>query len=239
MRIRCLIPMLAILPWQAPLAGALDLRAAVASDEIFRGIPQNNSLTVSLAAAWRCDNRVYIGGRLLNNRSQGQGQADTYAGYSQPVNLFGLLQATADAGVSASVFGGDRAAARLADPDYLEAYGSFTVGPLRLGLALSPDYFGTGGAAYRLSSQLKSPLPLPGLSATAVLGWNGGQGVERLVASRNDDGRGEAYGDYSLSLVQDLPRAISIYAQAAGTSTKIDGSRAPVFLLGLRWRYGV
>lgn len=227
----------ALLPLGIASAGALDLRATIATDELFRGIPQNNSLTVSLRGDYRFDNRVYLGVRALNNRSLGGVQGDFYVGYSHALNLLGLIQATADAGVTASVYGdGD---SRLDNPDYVEAYASLGVGPLRVSGAYAPDYFGTGAAGYRMAGQLKLPLSFPGLSATGGVGLNGGEGVRRLVASRKPDGRGAQYADYSLVINQELPLAFSAFGQVAGATVNIDGSRAPTFLLGLRWRYGV
>lgn len=218
-------------------AGQLDLRATVATDELFRGIPQNNSLSVALRGDYRFDSRVYLGGRVLNNRSQGDVEADAYLGYSWPLVLLDLIPATADVGMSASAFAG-RNPGGLDDPDYLEGYASLGVGPLRFGGNYAPDYWGTGAAAYRLTSQLKWPL-LPGLSATGLVGWNAGEGVRRLVVSRRPGGRGIQYADYGLVISQELPLSFTAFGQVAGTTVDIDGSRAPTFLLGLRWRYGV
>ncbi|MDP3293141.1 MAG: TorF family putative porin [Nevskia sp.] len=226
-----------MLPLHAAFAAGFDLRTTVASDELFRGIPQNNSLTVGLRGDYRFDNRVYVGVRALNNRSQGGAQSDFYVGYSRALNLFGLIQATADGGLSASIYGDDDS--RLQNPDYVEGYASLGVGPLRVSGSYAPDYFGTGAAGYRMAGQLKLPLPFPGLSATAVIGWNAGDGVRRLVASRQQEGRGAQYADYSLVINQELPLAFSAFGQVSGTTVDIDGSRAPTFLIGLRWRYGV
>lgn len=219
-------------------AGQFDLRATVASDELFRGIAQNNSLSFSLRGDYRFDGRAYLGGRILNNRSQGDVQGDAYLGYSLPVNLLELIPATVDAGMSASFFGG-RSGRGLDDPDYLEGYASLGIGPLRVGGNYAPDYWGTGAAAYRISGQLKWPLPFPGLSVTGVVGWNAGKGVQRLVASRRPGGRGAQYADYGLLIGQELPLAFTVFGQVAGTTIDIDGSRAPTFLFGLRWRHGV
>lgn len=227
----------ALLPMPAAWAGSLDLRATVATDELFRGIPQNNSLSFSLRGDYRFDNRVYLGARALNNRSLGGVQGDFYLGYSHALNLFGLIQATADAGVTASVYGNDDS--RLDNPDYVEGYASLGVGPLRVSGSYAPDYFGTGAGGYRLAGQLKLPLPFPGLSATGAIGLNGGDGVRRLIASRQQDGRGAQYADYSLVINQELPLAFSAFGQVSGATVGVDGSRAPTFLLGLRWRYGV
>ncbi len=239
MSIRKFLLVAAVLPTHAVGAAGLDLRATVASDELFRGISQNNGLTLALRGDYRFDNRLYLGARVLNNRSQGTVQSDVYLGYSQSLNLFGLLQATADGGLLASVYGGRSDAKRLDNPDYVEGYASLGVGPLRVSGNYAPDYFGTGAAGYRVAGQLKLPLPLPGLSAAGVLGWNGGAGVEHLVASRNDGGSGNSYLDYSLMLNQELPLEFSLFGQIGGASVEVDGSRAPVFLIGLRWRYGI
>lgn len=239
MRILRWLTALAALLGSAADAAALDLGAGLASDEVFRGLSQNNSLTASLRADARFDHRFLLGGRALNNRRQGELQTDAYFGYSWPLDLFDLLQARADAGLSASLFHGKRGSRGLADPDYLDAYANLGVGPLRFSASAAPDYWGTGALGYRLAGQLKWPLPMPGLGLIGVLGWNGGDGVRRLVASRQAQDNGCAYVDYSLMLVQELPAAWAAYLQVAGSSAEIDGSRAPTLVVGLRWRYGI
>lgn len=237
MPIRSFLLVAALLPLSAAFAAGFGLRTTVATDELFRGIPQNNGLSFSLRGDYRFDNRAYLGARVLNNRSQGGAQGDFHIGYSRALNLLGLIQATADGGLSASVYAdGD---SRLKNPDYVEGYASLGVGPLRVSGAYAPDYFGTGAAGYRMAGQLKLPLPFPGLSATGVIGLNAGDGVRRLVASRQQDGHGARYADYSLVINQELPLAFSVFGQVSGATVDIDGSRTPTFLLGLRWRYGV
>lgn len=237
MPIRRFLPVAALLPLHAAFAAGFDLRTTVATDDLFRGIAQNNSLTISLRGDYRFDNRVYVGARALNNRRLGGVQGDFYLGYSHGLNLFGLIQATADAGVTASVYGKDDS--RLDNPDYVEGYASLGVGPLRVSGSYAPDYFGTGAAGYRMAGQLKLPLLFPGLSVIGVIGLNAGDGVRRLAASRREDGRGAQYADYSLIINQELPLAFSLFGQVSGATVDIDGSRVPTFLLGLRWRYGV
>lgn len=232
---RLLVAALLLMP--AARAGSLDLRTTVATDELFRGISQNNSLSFSLRGDYRFDNRVYFGARALNNRSLGGVQGDFHVGYSHALNLLGLIQATADGGLSASVYGDDDS--RLKNPDYVESYASLGVGPLRVSGSYAPDYFGTGAAGYRVAGQLKLPLLFPGLSAMGVIGLNAGDGVRRLIASRQQDGRGAQYSDYSLVINQELPLVFSVFGQVSGATVDIDGSRAPTFLLGLRWHYGV
>lgn len=240
----CAWPRIAVALLQALLAApvsaaSLLLQPALASDELFRGISQNNSLTASLRVDGRIASHGYVGGRVLNQRSLGRVQGDLYLGATRGFALFELIPASVDAGLAASVYGGRSQLRGIADPDYLEAYGNLVVGPVRVGASFSPDYYGTGGAAGRLSAQLKWPLPVTGLGIAGVAGWNVGAGVERYTASRRDSGYGRRYADYALSLTQVLPEDFSAVLQIGGASIAIDGSRTPTVLLGLRWLYGL
>jgi len=228
----------ALLAAPASAAGLL-LQPALASDELFRGISQNNSLTASLRVDGRIASRGYFGGRVLNQRSLGRVQGDLYLGATRGFDLFDLIPVSVDAGLAASVYGGSSRLLGIEDPEYFEAYGSLVVGPVRVGASFAPDYYGTGGAAGRLSAQLKWPLPMAGLGFAAVAGWNAGAGVERYTASRRDRGSGRRYADYALSLTQALPEDFSAFLLAGGASIAIDGSRSPTVLVGLRWLYGL
>lgn len=228
----------AMLAAPATAAGLL-LQPALASDELFRGISQNNSLTASLRVDGRIASRGYVGGRVLNQRSLGRVQGDLYLGATRGFALFDLIPASVDAGLAASVYGGRSRLRGIEDPDYFEAYGNLVVGPVRVGASFAPDYYGTGGAAGRLSAQLKWPLPMAGLGIAAIVGWNAGTGVERYTASRRDSGSGRRYADYALSLTRALPADFSAFVQIGGASIAIDGSRTPTGLVGLRWLYGL
>lgn len=217
------------------VAGTLDLRISAASEEVFRGVVQNNSATAIVRADYRLARRAYVGSRLLNNRSAGGAQADVYAGCSQPLVLFDLIPATLDGGLNVSVYTGDRDGPQGRDLDWAEAYGAIDAGPGRLTIAFAPDYFGTGGIGWRAAGQLRLPIT-PNLDATAVLGWNDGSGVRRHTAGR---GGGEAYADYSLLLTHQLPARFAIYGQVTGASQTLDDSSRPRVLVGLRWRWGV
>lgn len=214
-------------------AGTLDLRLAAASEEIFRGVVQNNSATGILRADYRFASRAYIGSRLLNNRSAGSAQFDAYAGYARGLVLFDLIPVGVDAGVNVSTYSGDRPGSQHRDLDWAEAYFSVDSGPLRSTLTFAPDYFGSGAAAWRAAGQLRWPIT-PTFEATAVIGWNDGNGVRRHTATR---GGGAAYADYSLVLTRQLPARFAIYGQIAGASQTLDDSARPRVLIGLRWRW--
>lgn len=231
------LPLLAtlLLGASAPIhAGTLDLRVGIAGEEVFRGVVQNNSPTASLRADYRFASRVYLGSRLLNNRSAGAAQADIYAGYARSLQLFDLIPVGIDGGINVSVYSRDRRGPQRRDLDWAEAYAAVDSGPARFTVAFAPDYFGTGGAGWRVAGQLRWPLRT-GLDATAVLGWNDGDGVRRHLAPR---GGGAGYGDYSLQLSQALPASVTVYGQIAGASIRIDDSTRPRLLVGLRWRWG-
>jgi len=235
-RCRCL-PLLALLLLgaSAPVhAATLDLRVGIASEEVFRGVVQNNSPTASLRADYRFASRAYLGSRLLNNRSAGAAQVDVYAGYARALQLFDLIPVGVDGGINVSVYSGDRRGPPQRDLDWAEAYAAIDSGPARVAVAFAPDYFGTGAPGWRAACQLRWPLRA-GLDATAALGWNDGSGLRRHLVRRGGDG---GYGDYSLLLSQALPAGITGYGQITGASTRIDGSARPRLLVGLRWRWG-
>ncbi len=235
MSIRAFFPvwlLLAISP--AAVADTLDLRLSAASEEVFRGVVQNNSPTGIVRADYRFASRAFVGGRLLNNRSAGDAQVDFYAGYARSLVLFELIPVSVDGGVNVSVYSGDRGGPQARDLDWAEAWAAVDSGPLRLAVAFAPDYFGTGAVGWRAAGQWRLPIAA-GFDATAVLGWNDGDGVRRHTATRSG---GAAYADYSLLLSQQLLADVSIYGQIAGSSREIDDSRRPRGLIGLRWRWG-
>jgi len=224
--------LLAISP--AAIAGTLDVRLSAASEEVFRGVVQNNSATGIVRADYRFASRTYLGSRLLNNRSAGDAQVDFYAGYARSLVLFDLIPVGVDGGVNVSVYSGDRDGPQQRDLDWAEAWAAVDSGPARFTIAFAPDYFGTGAAAWRAAGQLRLPIGA-GFDATAVLGWNDGEGVRRHTATR---GGGAAYADYSLVLSRRLPADFTIYGQITGSSREIDDSSRPRALIGVRWRWG-
>ena len=114
------------------VAGSVVIQPGIATDELYRGIAQNNSLTLSLRGDYRFDNRAYVGARVLNQRSAGEVQGDIYAGVSRGLNLFDLLPAVIDGGVMASLYGGRSRLPGIEDPDHVDAYGSLLMGKLKL-----------------------------------------------------------------------------------------------------------
>lgn len=215
-------------------AGTLDIRLAAASEEVFRGVVQNNSPTAIVRADYRFASRAFVGSRLLNNRSAGDAQVDFYAGYARSLVLFDLIPVGVDGGVNVSVYSGDRNGPQQRDLDWAEAWAAIDSGPARLTIAFAPDYFGTGAVGWRAAGQLRLPIAA-GLDAAAVLGWNDGEGLRRHRVQR---GGGSAYADYSLVLTQALPRDFAVYAQITGASREFDDSSRPRGLIGVRWRWG-
>ena len=214
-------------------AGFFDAQLELASDRLFRGLSQNNGLSYAAGADYGFDNRVYLGARAGNNRSAGNAEFDAYAGYTRALVFRDLLPYTVDAGLSASLYTGDRSGPRAQNLDYAEAYAGVTAGPASFRAFYSPDYYNLGAPGYRFNASLKYPLR-PSLSVTGALAWNDGGGVRRLIAERTENRRGRAYLDYSLTLQQRLPRDFAVTLQAAGTSVDVDGQRLPRVVLGLR-----
>ncbi|HWY26034.1 MAG TPA: TorF family putative porin, partial [Nevskia sp.] len=88
------------------LTGNLGL----ASDYQFRGLDQTNGLAVQGGLDYVHDSGLYAGGWATRNRSAGGGEFDLYGGYTRPLHLFGLLNATLDAGLAGYVYTGERPA---------------------------------------------------------------------------------------------------------------------------------
>jgi len=214
-------------------AGYPSAQLDLGSDAVVRGLSQNNGLSYALRGDYGFDSRAYVGARAANNRSAGDAELDFYGGYAKTLSFRQLIPYSVDIGVSASVFTGDRDGPRHQNLDYAEAYAGIGVGPAALKFSASPDFYNEGGAGYRAAGTLKLPLT-SSLQWIGVLGWNGGDGLRRYVASRRDDRRPRSYGDYSATLVQQLPHDFSAYVQVAGASIDIDGRAAPRVLVGVR-----
>lgn len=235
MRLALLLPLLfAALPAHA---GNFGGELGIASDEVFRGLSQNNGLTVSGRADYAFDAHSYLGARALNNRSAGDAEFDVYGGYSRGFQFRAVLPYTLDAGVAARFYTGDEHGPRAQNLDFAEGYAGIAAGPARLTVYYAPDYYNFGAPGYRANGQLKLPLRI-GLNLIGTLAWNDGDGVRRLIAGRSADGRGHAYLDYSATLAQDLPLSFSVSLQVAGTDLDVDGRRFPRVVLGLRRRFG-
>lgn len=218
------------------LAGYASAEARLASDRVFRGLSQNNGLSVSLRGDYAFDSRAYVGAIAANNRSAGDAELDAYAGYQKALVFRDLIGYSLDGGVSANLYTGDRDGPRRQNLDYLEAYAGIAVGPAAFKAYYAPDYYNLGAAGYRLNGTLRLPLSRQ-FRVSGTLAWNGGGGVERLIAARSADRRGHPYLDYSLSVDGDLGHGFGAYLQLAGTNLEIDGRRQPRVLVGLRKRF--
>lgn len=215
-------------------AGSIDLKVSAASEEVFRGVVQNNSPSGAVRIDYRAASRAYLGSRILNNRSAGDAQVDVYAGYARSLIAFGLIPVGVNGGINVHVYRGDRAGPQARDLDWVETYASIDSGPARLSVALAPDYFGTGAVGWRAAGQLRWPLTSD-LDVTAVLGWNDGDGVRRYTAPR---GGGAAYADYSIVLTRALPQSFAIFGEVTGATQALDDSARPRLLMGIHWRWG-
>lgn len=215
-------------------AGSLDLQISVASEEVFRGVVQNNSPTAALRIDYRTASRVYVGSRVLNNRSAGNAQVDLYAGYARSLIAFDLIPVGLNGGINVHLYTGDRRGPQGRDLDWADAYGSVDAGPARFSIAVAPDYFGTGAVGWRAAGRLRWPLTSD-LEGTATLGWNDGEGLRRYTAPR---GSGVAHADYSVALTQTLPHGFAVFGEITGATRTLDASARPRLLLGIHWRWG-
>ena len=134
-----LLPLLPAAMSAGAFAGTLDLKVAAASEEVFRGVVQNNSPTASLRADYRFASGIFVGSRVLNNRSAGDAQVDFQAGLAGALSLFDLIPVGLDGGISASVYTGDRQGPQQRDLDWAEAWAAVNSGPARLSVAFAPE----------------------------------------------------------------------------------------------------
>lgn len=218
-------------------AGDLSTQVDLASDRLFRGLSQNNGLSMSARGDYAFDRRRYAGAFVGNNRSAGDAELDVYAGFRQPLLWDELIAYSVDAGISANLYTGDHQGPRAQNLDYAEAYAGVAVGPASLKLYYAPDYYNLGGPGLRASGSLRLPLN-DRLSLAATLAWNDGRGVHRLIATRRASGRGgQGYADYSLSLSQRLAQDFSATLQLGGSNLEVDDRRWPRVLLSLQKRF--
>ena len=170
----------------------------------------------------------------MNNRSSGDAQMDFSVGMARTQLLADLLLVSLDGGLNVSVHTGDRRGPEGRDLDWAEVRAGVGSGPLRIGVAFAPDYFGTGAAAWHVAGQLRWPLGRDG-GLTATLGWNEGVGVGRHLARRGGAAR---YSDFGLGFDHRLQSGFTVFAQLNAASIELDESRRPRLLAGLRWRWG-
>jgi len=240
MKARLLLPLL-LLALSAPVrADWFSGNLGLASDYLFRGLDQTNGPAVQGGLDYIHHSGLYAGGWASNNRSAGGGEFDLYGGYTRPLHLFGLLNATLDAGVTGYVYSGERGPPLGGgSQDFAEVYGGLAAGPVAFKASFAPDYAGRGAPGWYLQGLLRYPLPWD-FRLRASLGYGLGAGVQRQTAPLSADGRGHAYLDYALRLSRGLPWwGLESWAEVAGTDLHLaDGAQGgagqPRFLAGLR-----
>jgi uncharacterized protein (TIGR02001 family) len=232
MKVRLLLPLL-LLPALAR-ADWFSANLGLASDYQFRGLDQTNGLAAQGGLDYVHRSGLYAGAWATRNRSAGGGEFDLYGGYTRPLHLFGLLNATLDAGFSGYVYTGDRPAALGGgSQDFAEAYAGLSAGPASFKASFAPDYAGRGAPGWYLEGALRYPLPWD-LKLRATLGYGGGAGVQRQTAPLSADGRGHPYLSYALRLSRELPWwSLDAWGEVAGTDLHLESDQ-PVFLVGLR-----
>ena len=236
MKARLLLLLLVCNPARADwFSGNLGL----ASGYLFRGLEQTDGLAPQGGLDYVHASGLYAGGWATRNRSVGGGEFDLYGGYTRPLELFGLLQATLDAGVTGYVYTGERAATLGGgSQDFAEVYAGLSAGPAAFKAGFAPDYAGRGAPGWYLQGMIRYPL-LWDFKLRATLGYGCGAGVQRQTAPLSADGHGHAYLDYALRLSRDLPWwGLNAWAEVAGTdlhlaNSAMGGSDQPKFLAGL------
>jgi len=234
---RVLLALVVMAFGRATKAGDLSTQVDIGTDRLYRGLSQNNGLSVSARGDYAFERRSYAGAFVGNNRSAGDAELDVYAGFRQPLLFRELIAYSIDAGLSANVYTGDHQGPRAQNLDYAEVYAGIAAGPASLKLFYAPDYYNLGGPGLRANGTIRLPLN-DRLSLAATLAWNDGSGVHRLIAARRASGRGgQGYADYSLSLSQRFARDFSATLQLGGTNLEVDGRRWPRVLLSLQKRF--
>jgi uncharacterized protein (TIGR02001 family) len=213
--------------------------AGVVSDDLFRGLDQTNGPALQGGLDYVHHSGLYVGGWASNNRSAGGGELDLYGGYTRPLQLFGLLNATFDAGLTGYLYSGDRPAGfGGGNQDFAEGYAGIALGPASLKASFAPDYAGRGAPGAYLQGAVDYPLPA-GLKLKATLGYSLGAGVQRQTAPLILNGAGHNDLDYGLRLSRDFPYGLNAWLEVAGTDlhlaqTAQGGRDQPKFLAGLR-----
>jgi uncharacterized protein (TIGR02001 family) len=213
--------------------------AAVVSDYLFRGLDQTNGPAFQGGLDYAHHSGLYAGGWVSNNRSAGGGEIDLYGGYTRPLPLFGLINATLDAGAVGYVYSGERQAALGGgSQDFAELYAGIGAGPASLKASYAPDYAGRGAPGWYLQGALDYPLDA-GFKLKGALGYGGGAGLERQTAPLTADGIGRSYLNYSLRLSKAFKYDIGLWVEVAGTDLHLangaqGGRQQPKFVAGLR-----
>ena len=238
MNLRPLALILLLLPALAR-ADWFSANLGLASDYQFRGLDQTNGVAAQGGLDYVHGSGLYAGAWDTQNRSAGGGELDLYGGYTRPLQLFGLLNATLDAGVTGYVYSGERPALLGGgSQDFVEGYAGLSAGPASFKASFAPDYAGRGAPGWYLEGALRYPL-FWDLKLRATLGYGGGEGVQRQTAPLSADGRGHTYLSYALRLSRDLPWwSLNAWAEVTGTDLHLGGSlprggEQPFFLVGL------
>lgn len=216
-------------------AGGFSGRLEVGSDAFSRGFRENNGPSFAARADDGYAGGTYLGGGVANDRSVGDLRLDLHAGIARSLQFAGYVPYRVDGGVSGSLFSGGGGGPFHGNPDFVEAYGSLSLGPVTGTVAASPDYYGLGGAGYRVGAAARLPL-LPAVVFGVQAAWNGGEGVSRYVAIRTAGRHARSYVDYGATLNWALPGAFTACAQVV--TTELPGDRALRGMIGLRWAFG-
>lgn len=240
MRISSFLSACLLFPAFAARADWFTGNLGLASDYQFRGLDQTNGLALQGGLDYVHDSGLYAGGWASRNRSAGGGEFDLYGGYTRPLQLFGLITASLDAGLAGYVYTGARAPALGGGgQDFAELYAGLAVGPASLKASFAPDYAGRGAPGWYLGGAIRYPLAWD-FKLRASLGYGLGAGVQRQTAPLSADGRGHTYLDYGLRLSRGLPWwDLDAWAEVAGTDLHLadsaqGGGDQPKFLIGLR-----
>lgn len=132
----------AVLASPAALAG-VTANVGVASEYLFRGIPQTNGAAVQGGLDLATDSGVYAGTWVSNvnfSGVEGGNELDVYGGWTRSFGALAL-----DVGAIAYVYSeaSEANCANECDVNFVEAYLGGTVGPLAAKVYYSPDYNGS------------------------------------------------------------------------------------------------
>jgi len=213
------------------IPGEFSGNVATYSDYSFRGVSQTNrNIALQGGIDWSHDIGIYLGIWASNvDIGDADLEQDVYGGYAGEIGSFSY-----DAGVIFFYYAKEEAANYWEFPINL-GY-DFDVFSLSAGALWSPDYFGTLGDGWYLSTGIAVPLPLgiPGidLSTDANVGYTN---AKEVVSATRD-----SYIDYNLGLVVGLPQNLGIDLRWVGTDadgplgSKIAGDR---FVAGLTYSF--
>ena len=200
--------------------------AGVVSEYLFRGVESSNGAAVQGGVDWGHASGFSAGAWGSNTFNGGSGnELDVYGGYNFQLGDFAL-----EAGAIYYYFSEDDENG-VPDTSYPEVYVGAALGPIFLRAYYTDDFYGSDGdGTYLMGSYVGSITDTLTISLQA--GVSGGNGVDSFY--------GEAYTDYSISLVKALDDDSSVSFSYVGSDLETGGRvDDPAFVIGFKKAFAI